>query len=309
MASLNKYMQDTYRLLNDQRFENVNPLDVREWVNIARRETVMRAQCIRFLTPISGEIVSASITAGGSGYTSPPAVTVSPPDFPSGRAITPNGAQATASAMTSGGEVVGLNILFGGFGYFQPVFTFSGGGGTGAAAIAQVIGINSLNGGQEEYPFKDIDTSSVPGCGAVYYIRSVSVIYSNYRYSLPMYAFSVYQAKIRQYPFQYQYVPAFCSQFGQGADGSLFVYPIPSQTYQFELDCLCLPQDLTTELSVDLIPDPWTDAVKYFALSLAYASLQNFNIARFYEDAFDKYLLRYSQYARIARMSNIYGRY
>jgi hypothetical protein len=124
-----------------------------------------------------------------------------------------------------------------------------------------------------------------------------------------MYSFSEYQAKIRQYPFQYQYVPAFASQFGQGAAGSLYVYPLPSQIYLFELDTQCLPQDLLTDLSVEIIPDPWTDAVKYFTLHLCYLDLQNFNAANMYLGLFDQHLLRYSQYARIGRATNPYGRY
>ena len=99
------------------------------------------------------------------------------------------------------------------------------------------------------------------------------------------------------------------SQFGQGTSGSFYVYPIPSQTYQYELDCLCLPQDLITDLSVEIIPDPWSDAVKYFAAHLSYLDLQNFNAAQYYLTLFDSHLLRYSQYARIGRAVNIYGRW
>jgi hypothetical protein len=137
----------------------------------------------------------------------------------------------------------------------------------------------------------------------------VSLIYSNYRYSLPMYAFSVYQSMIRQYPFQYQYVPTFCSQFGQGADGSLYMYPLPSQTYQVEYDCFCTPQDLIDNNSVDVIPNPWTDAVSYFAASLAFEEIQNLNYAKYYFDKFDAMLQRYSNYARPGRVVNPYGRY
>ena len=189
------------------------------------------------------------------------------------------------------------------------MISFSGGGGWGGAATAQISTINALAQGQEVYPFSDVDTSSLPGAGAVYYVRSISIIYANYRYSLPIYDFSTYQAKIRQYPYQYQYVPAMGSQFGQGTSGSFYLYPIPSQTYQYELDCLCLPQDLVTNLSVEIIPDPWTDAVKYFAAHLSYLDLQNFNAAQFYLNLFDQHLLRYSQYARIGRAVNIYGRW
>ena len=279
-----------------------------ERINIARREVAMRCQCVRVLTNSSGACETATVAAPGSGYTSAPTVTISPPDFPSGMAPFPNGSQATATATIQSGTISGCSINYGGWGYFQPIATLSGGGGTGGSIAIQTSKINTLIAGQEEYPFSGIDLSTVPGAGAVYYVRSVSIIYANYRYMLPFYSFTEYQARVRQYPFQYQYVPTFASQFGQGTGGSLFLYPLASQTYQYELDMLCLPQDLLTDLSVEIIPDPWTQAVKYFAAHLAYLDVQNFNAAEYYRKLFDEYALRYSNYARIGRIPNIYGR-
>ncbi len=125
-----------------------------------------------------------------------------------------------------------------------------------------------------------------------------------------MYAFSVYQANIRNYPVLYQYVPAFASQYGQGASGSFYVYPLPSQTYQMEFDCFCLPTDMLLDNSIpEPIPQPWTDAVPYMAAQLAYLELQNWNAARFYGEEFDKRTLGYSTQARPGRAVNPYGRY
>lgn len=308
--TLNQYMKDANRLIRDPRFEQINPKDLLEWINVARREVAMRAQCCRVLTNSSGAIESWTVTAGGTGYVSPPTVTVTAPDFPSGAPPLPNGSQATAIASVSGGSVVSVVSTYGGAGYFLPQVTFTGGSGTGAAATPFLSPINVLVKGQEVYPFSAVDLTQNPGAGEVYYVRSISVLYANYRYSLPVYDFSVYQAKIRQYPAgQYQYVPTMASQFGQGASGSFYVYPLPSQTYQFELDMLVLPQDLITDLSVEIIPNPWCDAVKYFVAHLVMLSWSNYNAATYYEEEFDKRLLRYSQYARIGRTINQYGRY
>jgi hypothetical protein len=309
VASLNIYLKDTTRLLRDARQESINPLDMIDHVNTARREVAMRAQCVRVFTNSSGALISATVTAGGSGYTSPPTVTVSAPDFPSGTGAFPNGNQATAQALISVGKVTTVDINYGGSGYFQPALVFSGGGGTGAAATAVVGGVNQLNQGQEVYAFSDVDVSATPGAGAPYFVRGISIIYSNYRYSLPVYSFSVYQSLIRNYTQNYQYVPEMASQFGQGTSGSFYCYPLPSQALQCELDMLCLPQDLKTDLSVEIVPDPWTEAVKYFAAHLCYLDLQNFNAAKFYLELFDTHLLRFSQYARIGRATNPYGRY
>jgi hypothetical protein len=305
---LNDYLQQTQRFLRDARQEFSNPDDLLDYINRARREVAMRAECVRVLTPIAGSITGWEITSGGSGYTNP-TLTVSAPDFPSGVAPYPNGLHATASATLLAGVIDGIFSQEGGAGYFQPTLTITDATGTGAAATPQLSFINELVQGQEVYPFSGVDLSANPGAAAVYRVISISIIYSNYRYSLPVYSFSTYQAQIRQYPFQYQYVPTFASQFGQGVSGSFYVYPLPSQTYQYELDCLCIPSDLTDPLSVEIIPQPWQDAVAYWAASMAFEELQNLNAARYYAEKFDAMVLRYSNYARRGRAVNPYGRY
>lgn len=305
-----EYLRQTQRFLREQKQEFENPDDLLVYINRARREVAGRTQCIRRLTPISGQVISANlISTGTTNYTAPLAV-ITAPDFPSGVLPSPAGRQATASVTTNGGTITDIIINDGGDGYFEPQITIVDPTGTGAVATLNVSPINTLNIGQEVYNFSDIFLGNWPGVGSVYAIKSASVIYSNYRYMLPMYAFSTYQSMIRQYPNQYQYVPTFCSQFGQGAGGSFYAYPLPSQTYQWEFDCFCLPMDMRIDNSIpEAIPQPWTDAVPYFAASLAYMELQNLNFAKFYGEEFDKRTLGYSTYARPGMSVNKYGRY
>ena len=212
----------------------------------------------------------------------------------------------------TGGVVTDVTINDGGDGYFAPQVTITdaNGPGTGATATLSISPINTLNIGQEVYPFSSIYLGNWPGVDTVHAIKSASVIYANYRYMLPMYDFSTYQSKSGNTLFQYQYVPTFCSQFGQGNGGSFYAYPLPSQTYQWEFDCFCLPTDMTLDNSIpEAIPQPWTDAVPYFAAGLAYMELQNLNFAKFYMEEFDKRTLGYSSYARPGRAVNRYGRF
>lgn len=307
MTSLNDYLQQTQRFLRDQRQELLNPGDLTSYVNRARREVAMRAQCVRFITPISGSISSVSVTSVGSGY-SGATVTISAPDFPSGGVTNPTGLQATIALTVGSGTVSAASITQAGAGYFQPTYSVTG-DGSGASVTLTVGGVNKLVAGQEVYPFSSISLSAFSGADSVYMIKSISLIYSNFRYSLPVYSFSEYQAKIRNYPFQYQWVPAFASQFGQGTSGSFYVYPIPSTGYQYELDCFCLPSDLTSNTSTEILPAPWNEAVPYFASHLCFLELQNYNAAKFYLDLFDQFCNRYGVYARPGRAVNPYGRY
>lgn len=303
------YLKGCQRLLREQKQEFENPEDLLSYINIARRETAGRTQCIRRLTPISGQIVDADIISGGSGYTAP-VVVITPPDFPSGVKPNPLGRQAVAIVQVQGGVITDITVQDGGDGYFNPIITIVDPTGTGAIVAPNLSPMNLLLEGQEVYPFSDIYLGNFPGVDTVHAIKSASVIYANYRYTLPMYAFSVYQSQIRQYPFQYSYVPVFCSQFGQGNGGSFYAYPLPSQTYQWEFDCFCLPTDMQMDNSIpEAIPQPWTDAVKYMAVSLCFMELGNLNAARFYEDQFDKRTLGYSGQARPGRIVNQYGRY
>lgn len=76
-------------------------------------------------------VAGTNMTAGGSGYTSAPAVT-----------YVGGGTGATAIAYISGGQVVGVVVTGGGSTYASaPTVSFTGGGGTGATANA-VIGMS-----------------------------------------------------------------------------------------------------------------------------------------------------------------------
>ncbi len=82
---------------------------------------------------IPGPLMSLLLTNGGSGYTTVPNVTISPP-------LTPGGVQATATTAISG-VVNAVTVTKGGSGYTaSPLVIFSGGGGTGATATATIGG-------------------------------------------------------------------------------------------------------------------------------------------------------------------------
>jgi len=80
-----------------------------------------------------GGVGSVGITNAGSGYTTAPSVTISAPNQS-------NGVQATAVATIAANTVSYISITNGGSGYTSaPTVTITGGGGSGATAIAQVL--------------------------------------------------------------------------------------------------------------------------------------------------------------------------
>lgn len=302
------YAKEIQRFLRDAKQEMLEQGDIYVHINEARREVAMRAQCIRRLTPIAGQVVSATVTSPGSLYTAP-SVIITPPDFPDGLPGYPNGLQATAIAQFSGGQITDVEIQNGGSGYQNPQISIVDPTGSGAVVVPSPVLYNQIIQGQEKYNWSDIDTSMFPGVGSVFWIQSVGIIYANWRY-VPQYAsFTKYQAIVRTYTTSsYQYVPAVFSQYGRGVDGSFFMYPPPSQTYPVEYDCICLPIDLVDDTTPEAIPLPWTDAVKFYAAAMCYLDLQNGNKAREYFQLFDDFMHRYGAYAMPGRQMNQYGR-
>ena len=66
MTSLFSYMKDVTRFLKDGNQELINPGDLIEYVNRARREVAMRSECLRVLPATSGSVQTITVTAGGT---------------------------------------------------------------------------------------------------------------------------------------------------------------------------------------------------------------------------------------------------
>jgi hypothetical protein len=80
-----------------------------------------------------GSVGFIGITAPGSGYTSAPAVVIGAPNDP-------HGTQAVGEATITGNSVAGVFLTQPGTGYTTPpAISFTGGGGSGATAIASLI--------------------------------------------------------------------------------------------------------------------------------------------------------------------------
>lgn len=303
-----EYQQQVQRLVGDANQKKFAPNDLTYYINTARRHVAELTQSVRVLTPISGSITSITVTVGGSAYTSP-TVTISAPDLPGGTSVNPGGLQATATGSLTLAVLTSVSVTQAGSGYYAPTITITDPTGSGASATAITSSVTTLVTGQEVYDFSTFPLGSAAGVDSIFAVRTIAILYNNYRYVLPVYSFSTYQAYIRQYPRQYQYVPGICAQFGQGAGGSLYFYPLPSQAYSFQADAYCLPSNLVDDTTAEAVPQPWRDAVPYYAAYLAKLEAQDVNGARMYLDLFDKMLLRQSNSARIGKRVNPYGRF
>jgi hypothetical protein len=114
-----------------------------------------------------GSVGTVAVTAGGSGYTSAPSVQISAPNQA-------NGIQATAVAFITANAVSGISLTEAGTGYTSnPTVAFSGGGGSGATAVASyttlktgTVSVTVLNGGSGYTNSANITVSFSGGGGS-----------------------------------------------------------------------------------------------------------------------------------------------
>jgi hypothetical protein len=100
-----------------------------KWTNNALAHTALGMAFAPSARPMRATIRAVTVTNGGSGYTSPPNVSLVTLDGDPGSG-------ATAIATVSGGKVTGVTVLNQGTNYIQaPAVQFTGGGGSNAGAL------------------------------------------------------------------------------------------------------------------------------------------------------------------------------
>lgn len=129
---------------------------------------------------------------------------------------------------------------------------------------------------QEQYPFKDwisLVQNEHRGIQSILACRSLAVAIGVGGWK-PMWRripWSDFQARFRIYNGTFYGTvsePGWYSQYGEGPVGRLFLAPIPSQSNPLEVDLTCIPQPLLTDQDQEIIPQPWCDAVPYWAATL-----------------------------------------
>ena len=266
------YQQEVQQLLSDQDERRFNIDDLRMFINRARRKIAGATQCIRVLPPSSGSFLTITPSSGGSGYTAP-VVTISAPDG-IGVGFTP----ATATANLSGGAIVSFTITNAGTGYVQPTITITDPTGSGAVASYTLSAFLTANPAQEVYTFQSVSAlvkANFPGVAQIISIQSVAVSWGSWKPAMRNLPWSMFQAYCRAWNIGEQNYPTVWSQYGQGENGSIYLYPIPSVLAQMDWDCYCSPIDLSLDTDVEALPHPFTEAVPFYAAYWAFMSAQN----------------------------------
>lgn len=267
-ATLQTYVTQVQRLVHDASASTFSVSELIDYINEAREDTALDMHCVRVLRTnvslipgqevysISGAVAGATITSGGSGYSSPPTVTFDAP--PAG------GTQALGSAIITNGAVTQINMTQWGQGYTSVPNCVL----TGSATATSVY------------------------FGNAFALLSITNIWNLQRYMLRFRAFSLFQAYMRSWTTTFNAPPGIWTVHPQMLQ--VYLRPPPDQAYLSEWDMLALPAPLVnlTDNDNDVTP-PWNKSVQFRAAAIALMKNQNFQQAEYYEKKYEARIPRY----------------
>src|SRR5215475_11942570 len=211
--ALNSYISQVQTLLHDPQAAYYSTTTLTNFINLARNRIALKGACVRVLIPSTNVISSIQVTAGGSGYGSPPTVV-----------ITGTGTGATATATVVGNIVTAVTVNNAGTGYDKSTtISFTGGGGSGAAASATIICNNTVI-SQEVYTFAAVNPVAqlTPGVQGIFGLESISVNWGSQKPMLNHRSFSDLQAYYRANNTNLQNYPVIYAQYARGGSGSIY---------------------------------------------------------------------------------------
>jgi hypothetical protein len=270
--SLSWYLNDAKALLNDQNYSFTSQAQLTRWVNEARRNCAKRTGCIRRL--VTGQ--------SGFGAQAMPGLFI------------PGAAQPGSLP----GAFPGLfpsGIAGGGGSDFNPDFNNDFGPAGSPVTLNQIAGAarNTLQTipGVERYPyvgfFNPYLKAAYAGVDAIIDTIACSVNWGGVsRPTLDWMPWDDLQAYARAYSVLNTSYPSVWSVFNDGPQGEIWMFPIPSQAGEIELDVFATPLDLLTDSDFDAIPDGMRESVKFMAAALAFLSTGRYAQAQAMEDRF-----------------------
>lgn len=263
--SLEWYLSDSITLLNDQNYSFTSQAQITRWINEAREDCAERTGCIRRL--ITGQ--SAFGASAQPGYAIPGAM--QPGSLPNSYSMNNPGSSGDFNTPDFSSD---FNI---------------------AQTTPYVAGAASNNmmtiPGVERYPYQGF---FLPACQAQYagidQILDTIACSVNWggatRPTLDWMPWDDLQAYCRAYAVLNTSYPSVWSVYNDGPFGEIWMFPVPSQAGEIELDVACSPIPLNSNSDFDAIPHGFRKAIKFKAASLAFMSSQRYASAQMMEDQF-----------------------
>lgn len=259
--ALSDYINDTQQLLNDTLGTFTSQTQLIRWINEARSQCAKRTGCIRRL--VTGQSAFGASTQPGF--------------FIPGAAqpgMMPNSFAQAGSASSGGSD-------------FNPDFKadFGPRGSTSTGSIGAVQGILQVIPGVERYPyegfFNPVLQSQHAGCDKVIDTIACSVNWGGtIRPSLDWLPWDDFQAYMRSYAVLNMSYPSVWSCDNDGPMGAIWLFPVPTQPGEIELDCYVTPKNLYANSDFDAIPEGFRESIKFGAAALVYMATKRYSDAQ-----------------------------
>lgn len=290
---LQDYQTQVQELVHDSAGVDFTPAELTAFINAGRDRVSLDTHCSRQFFqggnlipnqeqyPISGGIVGATMTAGGANYSNATTIAIQPPPMaPPGSPF--SAVTATATPVIVSGSITEIVMTNWGTGYLSvPTITFNDSTGNGAAAVALAM-------------LKVFD------------ILSISIAWpgTTQRATLGWLPFTPFQAFCRANTLTRRY-PSIWTNYDE--INTFFLYPIPEQAYDADIDALVEPQPLSVPTDFDFnIRGPNSDAVQYYAAHKALLKMQNFEHAEYYHRKYKARVSEIKQTRQDRRVPNVY---
>lgn len=146
----------------------------------------------------------------------------------------------------------------------------------GETACVRSLGTITLVAGTRAYPFSAITLASGADVSGVFNVRQAFLNVADGKVLLTPRSFEWFSAYALNKIVPASDYPTTFSVYGPGANGTVYLDPVPPEALTLTLDCACIPTTLTTDATPEAIPVLFTDAVPYFAAYLALMSAQRY---------------------------------
>lgn len=144
----------------------------------------------------------------------------------------------------------------------------------------------TLNEGQELYPLAT--TLPAPFNSSVIDVMGINCVVNNERYRLKYWPFTQLDAFLRGWVYYVDW-PIVFSRVGAT---SIYIAPVPNQTYPCEWDLSINPNALTSDATPEQIPVPFQEPVQYYAAYKAKLKIQAQGEAKYFLDLYNEILRR-----------------
>ena len=274
--SLSQLLNDTSALLNDMNYSFISQNQLTRWINTSRRNAAKRTGCVRRL--ITGQSAFGASAQNNVAVPSAAQPGALPGGFSNG--TYPNGNTTYGDFNQDYNQDYNVNYSY----YPNPPPYYS-------IAYGAINNTCMTIPGVERYPyigfFNNFLKAQYAGVDKVLDTIACSVNWGGTtRPNLDWMPWDEFQAYCRAYAVLNMSYPAVWSVFNDGPQGEIWMFPVPSQYNEIELDVTCQPLDLIDDSTFDAIPEGFQEALKYGAAAIAFESSGRYAQAQAMEDRF-----------------------